>query len=156
MVDDFRYRYFIVTTTQYLYLQHKYKDRFAPTNIPHSTMYCIIDWNEGKSLIYSNRPVKEKTFPLYMGDKNGIGKFDLSFLEPYETRDESILLQSDKITPEINIIKHLYSIGNIWLAYVYITKKGYLRMCVNRNIFGEYKLIDGREMNLREILLSLP
>lgn len=154
-IDKFKYRYIIVNNNQYSNLQSKYKDRFDKSKIPYNIKYCIIDWDEGIPLIHSETQMKTKTFKVHLGNKKGVGRSDLSFLDPYKTNDRSILFQSDKVSPNVFRIEQIYSIDHIWLAYTYITKQKVLRMCLNKNIFGEFKLIGSREMNLNEILLSL-
>jgi len=155
-IDKFKYRYIIVNVNQYERLCSKFKDKFKYSKPPpYNTAYCILDWKEGKTLIFSDVAMKNKTFKLYTGGKKKIHKYDLSFLDPYKTDDRSVFLQCDKVSPNTDSIDQMYAIDHIWLAYIYRTKPGTLRMCLNKNIFGEFKLIGSREMNLNEILLSL-
>ena len=155
-IDKFKYRYIIVNVNQYVRLYNKHKEKiiyYKPP--PYSSSYCILDWKKGNVMAFSDTSMKKKTFPLYTGGRKGIDKYDLSFLNPYKTDDKSIFLQSDKVKPNAERIDQLYAIDHIWLAYVYRTKPGTVRMCLNSNIFGEFKDIGSREMNLNEILLSL-
>ena len=154
-IEKFKYRYLIVNTNQYVNLQSKYT-HLKNEKPPYPVAYCIIDWEKGIPVIYSAQQMKNKTFTLYNGGRKKIGGYDLSFLEPYKVSDVSFLLQSDKVSPNIGSIEHIYAIDHIWLAYVYKTKSNTLRMCLNKNLFGEHKLIGSRMMNLNEILLSLP
>jgi hypothetical protein len=144
---------------QYNIIQSKYKDDIIKEDFPYSCEYCILDWREGIVMLYSPQKMRNKTFPLFKGNtkgnKKGVGKYDLSFLEPYKTDDKSIFIQSDKVVPSLGTMEQIYAIDHIWLAYVYITKSGILRMCLNSNLFGVYKLIGSREMNINEILLHL-
>lgn len=154
-IEKFQYRYIILNKNQYDNIRSKYKDRIKNQEFPYNCAYCILDWEKKEIMIFSPNVMRPKTFNLYNGNKKGIGKYNLSFLDIYETDDKSLLLQSDKVSPNIMSMDHVYAIDNIWLAYIYRTKSNKKRMCINNNIFGTYKLIGSRNMILNEILLNL-
>tara|TARA_R110000772_G_scaffold2410_4_gene8603 strand:- start:71795 stop:72277 length:483 start_codon:yes stop_codon:yes gene_type:complete len=152
-IEDFKYSYFILNKNQYRIVKQKFIKTLD--EFPHACEYCILGWKENKSVLYSIQAMRTKTFPLFKQKNKKKFNYDLSFLDPYISDDKSIFLQSDKVVPSTDNIDQLYAIDHIWLAYVYTSKGGIKRMCVNKNLFGSFKLIGSRDMNINEILLSL-
>lgn len=151
-IDEFKFRYIVLTINQY-FQSSKYVPKELRKDLPklpYPCNFCIFDWKEKKAIISSKEEMLKKTFPVHQPNK-----VDYSFLEPYETDDHSYFLQIDKVNPSMSRLLKMYVIDHIWLAYIYKSKSGIHRMCINKNLFGTQKLIGSRDMNLHEILVDL-
>lgn len=139
---EFKYRFLIIKNMNHL---HK-------LNVLYNTKYefrgfdnvCIYDYDQRKPLIFFNGNIS-KTL-LVKKER------DLSFLEPYITKDINILYNADKIKANIKKLKKIYAIEGVWIAYTYLTNSEKLRICINTNIFGNFKSIGSRDFNIVKLL----
>lgn len=147
LIDIFKMRYCIISVIQLEEVMKMEKIDYIKKN-RWSDSWCILDCKEKNPVLFSKENIKSKTFEIN-------DKYDLSFLDNYIV-DKSYFYQSDKVSPNLgsNGIEKMYGIGHIWLGYTYYSKSGKKRMCINTNLFGNYKTINSREQILENLINS--
>ena len=77
------------------------------------------------------------------------------YLKQYESDDEDMYLNLDKVKTQIHELDKVYVFNNITIAYTYYTKNDHRHIVTNSNMIGYPELLKKRAYKLRKIVNSI-
>jgi hypothetical protein len=156
--DEFRYRYFLITKTEFKNqpskcidligedLYYEYNSILKDKPYQFTDSYAVIVDLKTKDVL-AIVETKDKSFELNKQH------FNVKALEKYKVKNKLAYNQNQiRMSSIENQIISTYGIDGVWSIIHYITKSNKERLLVNRNCFGKIALFKTRDYKLHKLL----
>ena len=157
-LDDFKYRYFLISKTELKNqktkcvsllgeeIYHKYNNLMKGTAYHfHEASAILVDVVDRKVLMLCDTSGKSFILDMEHHDLTSLKKFKASKKLAY---NQNVI----KMNSIEGRIKDLYAVDDVWCLIHYITDSNKNRVLVNKNVFGKFAVLKTRDYKIHKLL----